>query len=295
MTRKGFWFLVVALIVAVSFSCKETAPEPAAGAKAADQGQAETAVAKVGALTVTRHEFEIAYKYLPEQAAPIIREKGPGFLLDKLVELDLGYLEALSEGMDKDPELREQADKLVRQFYFQQLLKKSMPKEFDVSDADAQTYYDQHKDEFKGSERAKAMHIIVGDEKAAAEVKKEVKSGAKFAELVQKYSAEPQKDKTGGNLGWFDQGQMLPEIDKAVFSAKKGEVVGPVKTQYGYHLIYIEDMKPAGAKSFDEVKDELKKQLQQTKAEEWHTQWVEGLKKKFPVTKFPENMPDTTK
>ena len=295
MNRAGIWLAIGALILAVSFSCKETAPEPAAGAKAAARGQAEIAVATVGTLTVTRNEFEMAYKYLPEQAAPIIREKGPGFLLDKLIELDLGYQEALAQGMDKDPETREQAEKILRQYYYQQLMKKTMPKEFEVSDQDAKAYYDQHKDEMKGPERAKAMHIIVADEKTAAAVKKEAKSGAKFADLVKKFSTEPQKDKSGGDLGWFDKGQMLPEIDKVVFAAKKGDIVGPVKTQYGYHVIYVEDLKPAGAKEFDEIKDEMKKQLQQTKAEEWHTKWVEDLKKKFPVTKFPENMPDTTK
>jgi len=85
---------------------------------------------------------------------------------------------------------------------------------------------------------ASARHILVPDEQACQSLKDEITNGADFAELAKKHSTCP-SGRQGGELGEFGPGQMVPEFDKVVFSADVGEVQGPVKTQFGYHLLEV--------------------------------------------------------
>jgi peptidyl-prolyl cis-trans isomerase C len=280
-------------VLALVAACTELSSQKAG--EAAQDGQTSVAVAKVGPATVTRHQFEMAYKYLPEQAAPIIKEKGLDFLLDKLIDAEAAYQEALAQGLDKDPEVRYQIDTIMRTFYYQQLMKKVMPKDFAIPDAEAKAYYDQHADEFKSGLRVKARHIVVDDEKTALEVQKKARAGESFVALVMQYSTDPNKKETSGDFGWFEKGTMLPEIEQAVFAGKKGDIVGPVKTQFGYHVLWVEDQKTAGVRTFEEVKTDLTNRMTQEKQESWHTKFLADLRTKYPVTKFPENLPDAAK
>jgi len=88
--------------------------------------------------------------------------------------------------------------------------------------------------------KASAAHILVGDEKKAREILGKIQSGEKFADLAKKYSKCP-SGKKGGDLGWFERGDMVPVFEKATFSGEIGSVVGPVKTEFGWHLILVKD------------------------------------------------------
>ena len=87
-----------------------------------------------------------------------------------------------------------------------------------------------------------AAHILVNSEKDAQNIMARLEKGEKFEDLAKRFSKCPSKSK-GGNLGWFNKGQMVPEFENAAFSAQKGAVVGPVKTEFGYHIILVKDMK----------------------------------------------------
>ena len=87
-----------------------------------------------------------------------------------------------------------------------------------------------------------AAHILVNSEKDAQNILARLEKGESFEALAKRFSKCPSKSK-GGNLGWFNKGDMVPEFENAAFNAEKGAVVGPVKTQFGYHLILIKDMK----------------------------------------------------
>ncbi len=88
--------------------------------------------------------------------------------------------------------------------------------------------------------QVKASHILVKKRSQAEKILEELKKGASFAKLAQKYSECPSK-KQGGDLGWFGRGKMVPEFEKAAFSLKKGELSDIVKTQFGYHIIKMND------------------------------------------------------
>jgi peptidyl-prolyl cis-trans isomerase C len=87
-----------------------------------------------------------------------------------------------------------------------------------------------------------ACHILVENEKKAKEVQEKLDKGMNFAEAARKYSSCP-SSRSGGDLGWFGKGQMVPEFEKAAFEGEKGKILGPVKTRFGYHLIKVVDRK----------------------------------------------------
>ncbi len=88
----------------------------------------------------------------------------------------------------------------------------------------------------------RASHILVPSEAVANDLKKKLKEGEKFPRLAKRFSTCPSKD-DGGDLGFFERGVMAPEFEEAAFKAKPGTVAGPVKTQFGYHLIYVTETK----------------------------------------------------
>ena len=92
------------------------------------------------------------------------------------------------------------------------------------------------------AKQVSAAHILVKTEKEAASLKQRIYGGEKFADIAKKYSECPSKS-AGGDLGWFGRGQMVKEFENAAFSADVGAVVGPVRTQFGWHLILIKDLR----------------------------------------------------
>ena len=109
--------------------------------------------------------------------------------------------------------------------------------------------------------KVQARHILVGDKELAEEIKKKIDDGEEFSRLAEEFSECPSK-KRGGDLGWFGKGAMVRPFEVAAFSADEGEIVGPVKTEFGYHIIYVyevqDDIDPdAGPPTGDEDADEV--------------------------------------
>lgn len=149
-------------------------------------------------------------------------------------------------------------------------------KNIKASEDDIKTFYEQNLQRFSTPEERRASHILiaVNDEKTDADAKKEADEiykqlqadPSKFAQLAKSKSADPGSARQGGDLGFFQKGMMVPEFDNAVFSGKKGDLVAPVKTQFGYHIIKIVDVKAAQAKPLKEVRGEIEALYQQQAA-----------------------------
>ena len=149
-------------------------------------------------------------------------------------------------------------------------------KNIQASEDDIKTFYEQNLQRFSTPEERRASHILiaVNNEKTDADAKKEADEiykqlqadPSKFAQLAKSKSADPGSARQGGDLGFFQKGMMVPEFDNAVFSGKKGDLVAPVKTQFGYHIIKIVDVKPAQAKPLKEVRGEIEALYQQQAA-----------------------------
>lgn len=138
-----------------------------------------------------------------------------------------------------------------------------------VGDADIQAYYNQHQSQFQVKEQVKVRHILISvpngaDSKtdAAAKAKaedllKQIKGGANFAELATKNSDDPGSKSQGGELGWLDRGRTVPEFDKVAFSLAPGQTSDVIKTQFGYHILQVEEKKTAHLRPLAEVKSEI--------------------------------------
>ncbi len=150
-------------------------------------------------------------------------------------------------------------------------------KRVQISDDEIKAYYQAHLDRYKLEDRAQVSHILfktIGKTDAeVAEIRKKAedvlakaKHGAKFADLAKQYSEDTTKDK-GGDLGWIVRGQTVPEFEAVAFSLPKGSISDLVKTQYGFHIIQVNDRETARTQTVDEVKPMIVAQLQQDKAE----------------------------
>ncbi len=147
-----------------------------------------------------------------------------------------------------------------------------------VDESELRAYYDEHEDEFLEGEQANARHILIRvaqdaseEEKTDAElhangVAQIAVTGADFAELAAKHSDDPGSAENGGDLGWFGRGRMVDEFEDAVFSAKPGEIVGPIKSQFGYHIILVEAFRPEHQQPFEEVEEQVRASLLEGRA-----------------------------
>ncbi len=137
-----------------------------------------------------------------------------------------------------------------------------------VSDDEIQTYYNAHLEDFKQPERARLSHVSFSDKPTAddsaevfarlQDIQKQISEGKSFEELAKIYSEEPGATESGGSLGWFGHHQMVKPFEDACFAAKVGDIVGPIETQFGYHIIKIEDRKNGPKKKDGADEDSVK-------------------------------------
>jgi peptidyl-prolyl cis-trans isomerase C len=190
----------------------------------------------------------------------------------------------LAEGnkdkLDKTAKYQEKLDEIKPMIYAQLLQDKASGA---VTEAEVLAKYNELKATSAKQKNFKAAHILVKDQKTADKVLAELKKGAKFSDLAKKYSTDSMTKDKGGELGWSDGSGYVPEFTKALSLLHKGQyTTSAVKTQFGYHIIKVEDeksgpMTPMG--SFDSMKEQLKQQVQMEKTR----QFFDGLKAKYKI------------
>ena len=155
-----------------------------------------------------------------------------------------------------------------------------------VSDQEMKDYYGQHQDEFKRSEQVHARHILIksGAQRSEAQARQEIEKlrqriagGADFGAVAREASEDTGSKPQGGDLSYFGRGQMVKEFEDAVFNAKVGELIGPVTSPFGLHLIQVLDKRPATAVPFEEAKTQIRARLAFTRAGELAEQKAKAL------------------
>ncbi len=253
-------------------------------------------VAEVGKYTLTAKQFEEQVKELPPQLQMALRQR-PELkkqFLDRWVQVTLLALAARDSRLDRQPDIKRQLEDVANSILARAYLRKEIEsKDVNVTDKEVEQYYKVNKDKFRESESVKASHILIkvdkdGDKKAweaakkkAGMVREKALKGGSFAELAKKYSDDPGSKNKGGELGYFTKGRMVPEFEKAAFSLKKGEISKPVKTAFGYHIIKLEDIKPAHQKKLSEVMETVRSQLLKDKRRKIMNDVLKQLEKKY--------------
>jgi len=213
-------------------------------------------------------------------------------VLQQLIGKELIYDDAKKSGIINSKEYKTEYKKLEQRMKKElaiQVWQKKLLDSIKISTKELKDYYKKNKEEFNEKESVHARHILVKTEEEAKKIIAQLKSLSgdklkeKFIELAKKYSTGPSGPK-GGDLGYFSKGQMVPAFNDKVFSMKKGQVtLKPVKTQFGYHVIYVEDKKPSMTRSFDEVKEFIEQRLKMEKFKSVMKKKMDELQKKAAI------------
>jgi peptidyl-prolyl cis-trans isomerase D len=209
-------------------------------------------------------EVEREYRRQREVAdIDVIQLRYEPFLSEAVITED----EARSAFDNSAEDYRRDEERVIRYLLVEaSRLRRTLP----VEEADLKAYYDEHINEFLQGEQASARHILIrlapdateaqqGEaELRASGVANIARSGADFAALATEQSEDPGSKELGGDLGWFGRGSMVSEFEDAVFSAKPGDIVGPIKSQFGYHIIKVEGFRPEHQQPFEEVQEQIR-------------------------------------
>jgi foldase protein PrsA len=172
------------------------------------------------------------------------------------------------------------------------VLEKAVAPQVHVTDADVKAYFDKNHALFDKPEQVRARHILVADEKTAQTVLGKVKSGGSWDALAKQYSTDPSTKDKGGELGFFGKGQMVPQFQDAAFNAKVGQVVGPVKSPFGYHIIQVEEKKPPQKATFASTKDQIHQQLVQQQEQQQVPAFLQQLRSQAKINVYDQRFAD---
>jgi len=172
-----------------------------------------------------------------------------------------------------------------------------MFKDIKITDEDIQKYYDENKDQFTQKPGARLAHILVATEDEAKNIKSELDKGAKFEDLAKKYGTDGTKDK-GGDLGVLDYDTKDYDADfmNAAKALKEGEISGPVKTQFGYHIIRATEVRTEPkVTELSAIKDDIKDYLTNKEKNDIYTKKLEEWKKELKVKVYTEKLDELNK
>ncbi len=221
-------------------------------------------IAIVNGKAVPKARFESFMTQITKQGG---QERTPELeqqVRDEIVLREIFVQEAERRGLQRDPEFRAQME-VARQSLLIRELFNNYQKTSPVSDDDLKAEYEQIKSANSGSEY-RARHILVEKEDEAKAIIAQLKGGASFAELAKANSKDPGSAPNGGDLDWASPGNYVPEFSQAMTKLTKGQFTDvPVKSQFGYHVILLEDTRSASFPSFEEVKPQLAQRAQQQK------------------------------
>jgi peptidyl-prolyl cis-trans isomerase C len=181
-------------------------------------------------------------------------------VVNSLIDQELLAQEADKEKLDQDEDYKIAVANFKKQFLSNRVLQRNLSSKF--TEAAAKHFYQDNQSRYSTAQ-VHAMHILLGDEVQAREVLKLAKDPKNdFQALAEKYSKDPSAKNNRGDIGFFGRDRMVPEFTNAAFEAKDGEIVGPIKTSYGYHIIKVIEKKPGKVLEYSDVESRVKNDLQ---------------------------------
>ncbi len=228
---------------------------------------ADEVVAKVNGVSIRESQVETAARNLitqGQQDTPELRTR----IKDELIARELILQQAGKDGIDKREEVREQID-LARSNILINSFLQIWAKDHPVAEADLRAEYDKLKGELSTIDEFQARHILVKDEKAAKSVLSRLKKGEKFEKLSSTLSEDTGTKAKGGELGWVrTDANLVPSFMDAMKKLKKGETSEPVQTEFGYHVIRVDDIRKAQPPAYEQVRGELNQFMQRRAIEQ---------------------------
>lgn len=224
---------------------------------------ADAVVAKVGNLEITQSELDLAVANLDPQLSQLPDEQKKVAALSGAIDVKLLAGNAEGEGLKDDPEFKKRmdfiADRELHNLYFKKHVVDA------VTEDEVKARYEKEIAALPKQEEVRARHILVKTEDEAKAIIADLDAGKDFVELAKAKSTDPNKSE-GGDLGYFTKGRMVPEFEEAAFAMEKGSYSKtPVKTQFGFHVIKIEDKRDAAPPAYDTVAQQVRQLVMRDK------------------------------
>jgi peptidyl-prolyl cis-trans isomerase C len=223
----------------------------------------DAVIAKVGDLEIHQSELDLAVANLDPQLAQLPDEQKKVAALSAAIDVKLLAAGATAEKLDQTDDFKRRLQYLTDRELHNAYFKKHVVDT--VTDAEVKARYDKEVAALPKQEEVHARHILVKTEDEAKDVIKQLDAGKDFAELAKEKSTDPNKSE-GGDLGYFTRGRMVKEFEDAAFALDKGAYSKtPVKTDFGYHVIKVEDKRDAPPPPFEQVQDQVRQLVMRDK------------------------------
>ena len=267
--RSAMKTLGLALLLAAFSACSDK-PEDSTKALAIINGK-----------EITASEFDLRWSQLPEfarktYAGPDGRKK----FLEELITRELLLQESRKRGLDRDRALVERVERFKERSVLDHLMREEVDSRITVTLEEMKAYYAANPGSFTAPDDLRASHILIKTEEDALDVKKRLDQGEDFAALARKVSLDLSTKFKGGDLGPIKKGQTVPQFEKTLLALKVGETSHPVTTQFGYHVIKLNDRTTGAPLSFEDAKDQVKEQIQVEKKRKRFDELVASLRAK---------------
>jgi len=266
--RGSVWWLAPFLFVLLSpLSCDKAKPLK------------KDELARINDRVITLEEFEQKMEQLPPQLKTLmVEEKGRQGFLQTVIERELLLQEGIRKGFDEDDKVLDKVEQFKEGLIIDTLIEELCAGKDKVNDEEVRAYYEENKEKYLLGERVRVRHIMVKTREEAQEVKKRLYRGEDFITLAKQYSIWPTKER-GGDLGYIERGMVNKSFERAAFALKnRGDLSDIVKTEFGFHIIRLEDKAKRHQLTFSEAKDEVRTLLREKKRQDILTAHLEELR-----------------
>ncbi len=239
-------------------------------------------LARVNGQPITAAEVDDALMQMGAKGERYNNPEGRRMVLDQIINKKLFLADAAKNLYEYDPKFKAEFQKLKEEMLANFAIAKAV-EGVKVTDDEAKAFFEENKGELVSGETVNASHILVDSEEKATEILAKINAGEiSFEDAARQNSSCPSSEQ-GGNLGEFTRGQMVPEFDEACFTMAVGEIKGPVKTQFGYHLIKLNSKNEAKPLEFSDIADQIKEKLMSDKQQAAYRSKINQLKILYPV------------
>ncbi|MGE5246912.1 MAG: peptidyl-prolyl cis-trans isomerase [Verrucomicrobiota bacterium] len=234
-------------------------------------------VALVDGEAITEADLRKEAEGLPPYMRPILETaEGRAQFLESVITRDLLLREAFRRGVDRRQEVADRLSMARKSILLEALLREVAAGAPGTSDDALRKLYAATPEKYRTGERVKVSHMLFRDRKRAEEMFRRAKAGEPFEELMKEVSGH--EGEAAADLGDIERGQFVKEFEEAAFAASPGSVVGPVRTTYGYHVIKVYEKKPAGIRTFEEVRPQLLAEQRENAQREAFESLIAGLR-----------------
>ena len=257
-TRLALPFSLLAALTTAAVA-QESAPAEQPAAEAAKPVAPDPAkiVATIDGKPVSEADLALALASVDQQYSQLPPDQRRAAAFMAIMEIRLLADKAVAEGLDKDAEFQRRMAFLQQRALHSEVIEKDVGAK--ITDEEIRARYDKQLADTPPVNEVKARHILVKTKEEAEAIVKQLDGGAKFEDLAAQHTTDPSGKTTGGDLGYFAPGQMVPEFEKAAFALNVGEYSKePVQSQFGWHIIMVEDKRAQQPPAFDSVKDEVR-------------------------------------